>query len=274
LDKKIYALRDVTGTVASIPLIASSIMSKKIAVESNGIVLDIKVGSGAFMKCQKKASELADLMIKIGKKFDKKIIAVLSSMEQPLGESIGNALEVQEAIEVLKGRGSKDLNQLVKKLASLSLLISGKFSTEQEAALEVDKVIKNGTALESFKNFVRHYNGNAEIIENYNLLNISKNIYEIKSESDGYICEIDSEKVGNAAMKLGAGRKKKDDAIDYGVGLKIIKKISDKVKRGDTICKVYYKEIATLKEVEKDIKKAYKISQNKVKEKNIILEIK
>ena len=234
-DKKIYALRDVTGTTESIPLIASSIMSKKLASGASVIVIDVKVGNGALMKNVEDASKLAKLMIKIGNAYNKKVVCVLSNMEEPLGKSIGNGLEVKEAIDVLKGVAPSDLTELVLTLGSIMVSQSLNINIE-DARIKLVENIKNGKALEKFNEFIASQGGNADNIK------IEENVVSIKSSKDGYIKSIDAYKLGEIARKMGAGRLNKDDKIDYGVGLVLNKKVGDYLFDNEELVKLYCKD--------------------------------
>ncbi|WP_058485420.1 pyrimidine-nucleoside phosphorylase [Defluviitalea phaphyphila] len=261
-DKKIYALRDVTATVDSIPLIASSIMSKKIASGSDAIVLDVKVGSGAFMKSLDEAKELAKTMVNIGKSLNKKVIAVITNMDQPLGHEVGNANEVKEAIKVLKGQGAEDETNVALTIASYMTVLGGAFKDFDKAYETLKEKIKTGEAINKLKEFIKIQGGNPEIVDNPDKLPSAKYHIEIKAENSGYIEKIDAESIGISAMLLGAGRQTKEDKIDFGAGITIIKKIGDKVKKGDTICILHTNMKYTDNAVEK-AKNAFKISNNK-----------
>lgn len=274
LDKKIYYLRDVTATVASLPLIASSVMSKKLAVKSDAIILDVKVGNGAFIKTIEEAEKLADIMIDIGKNCNRKMVAVLTNMEEPLGKYIGNALEIKEVIETLKGRGPDDLNELLIKFSAIALVLSNIENDYKKAEIKAKKSIESGSALKKFEEFIKEYGGNTEIIEDYSKLEISDKFIEVETEKEGIISEIEAELIGIAAMKLGAGRQKKEDNIDYGVGIELLKKTGETVKKYEKICRIFYKNIENLDEVKKDIINAYKISEDNINKKDIILKIK
>lgn len=238
-DKKIYALRDVTATVDSMPLIASSIMSKKIASGANAIVLDVKVGEGAFMKTPGEARALAKEMVDIGKSVGRDTIAVISDMDQPLGYAIGNSLEIIEAINTLKGKGPKDLLELSLVLGSNMLLLAKKVSTLEEGKELLLENIKNGKALEKLKEFIIAQGGNEEFVDNIDLFEKPSYIIDVKSNSSGVIKKIHSEALGIIAMKLGAGRAKKEDSIDLSVGIVLEKKRGDKVAKGQVLAKVY-----------------------------------
>ena len=231
-DKKIYALRDVTGTVESIPLIASSIMSKKIASGADKIVIAVKVGNGALINTIDKARELSKMMIKIGKKYNKEVVCILSDMNSPLGNSIGNALEVKEAIETLKGNGPKDLTGLVILLASY-LISMDKGVSLDDAKLMTIQSIRNGNAYNKFVEFVNAQKGNI------NEIKVSDKVFSIKSPKTGFICEIDALALGNIVKKIGGGRINKKDKIDYTVGVVLSKKIGDYVVENEELAKVY-----------------------------------
>nr|WP_303740732.1 pyrimidine-nucleoside phosphorylase [Lutispora saccharofermentans] len=235
-DKKLYALRDVTATVDSIPLIASSIMSKKIASGADCIVLDVKVGSGAFMKSIDEAVLLAETMVEIGKSLNKKTIAVVSDMSQPLGHEVGNANEVKEAIEVLRGDGAEDETEVALTIASYMTVLGGAFSEFNEAYGYLKGIIESGKALDKFKQLISIQSGNPEVADNPELLPQAKHHIEIKSSQEGFVYSIDAESIGVAAMLLGAGRRKKNDSIDHSAGITIKKKVGEKVNHDDTIC--------------------------------------
>ena len=235
-DKKIYALRDVTSTVDSIPLIASSIMSKKIASGADAIVLDVKVGSGAFMKSLDEARLLAQTMVDIGNSLNRKTIAIITNMNQPLGTEVGNANEIKEAIDVLKGQGSLDETTVALTIASYMCMLGGAFEDFESAYKDLKERIYSGKAIDKFKELIRIQGGNPDIVDNPELLPSSKYHHEIKSKKLGYIKSIDAESIGISAMLLGAGRKSKEEAIDFAAGITLKKKIGDKVDIGDIIC--------------------------------------
>ena len=238
-DKKIYALRDVTSTVGSIPLIASSIMSKKIASGAEAIVLDVKVGTGAFMKSIAEAEDLARTMVDIGNNVGRNTMAVISDMSQPLGVAIGNALEVKEAIDTLKGEGPEDLTELSLVLGSQMAYLGGVGESLEDARKMLEENIKNGKALEKFKVFIEAQGGNPAVVDNPAMLPQAKYQIEVKADQDGYIAEIDAEELGIAGMLLGAGRATKDSVLDLAAGLMLHKKIGDKVSVGDTIVTIH-----------------------------------
>lgn len=238
-DKKMYALRDVTGTVDSIPLIASSIMSKKLAAGADAICLDVKVGSGAFMKTAPDALKLANLMVSIGKKANKKMTAILTNMDEPLGKAIGNSLEVKEAIATLNGEGPKDLEDLCLTLGSYLVLDSGKALSLKEARQMLEEQIKNKQGLKTLAKMVEAQGGNSDYIYHPELFLTAKEIIEVKAKDSGYISRIDSYKMGHASMLLGAGRENLDTVIDPVVGIVLNKKVDDFVNIGDTLAYIH-----------------------------------
>ena len=273
LDKKIYSLRDVTGTVPSIPLIASSIMSKKLAIQSDVIILDVKVGDGAFMKDINQAKELAKRMIEIGKGAGRKVQVVLSNMDEPLGHAIGNANEIIESIETLKGNGAKDLKEVVYTIASLALKAKGEIKELSEGKEKIDEVINNGTALARLKEFISESGGNGELVNDYTILPTPKSKLDVVSENVGFVQKIKAEEIGKAAMIIGAGRATKEDRIDHAVGIKILKKVGEKVEKGEKIAEIYYNDSKNVEESKNMILDAYIITDNKVEEPKAILEI-
>ncbi|MGF6906784.1 thymidine phosphorylase [Fusobacterium sp. PH5-44] len=273
LDKKIYALRDVTGTVESIPLIASSIMSKKLAIFSDGIILDVKVGSGAFMKNIENARKLSDTMIQLGKKFNRKIISILTDMEQPLGNAVGNSNEIIEAIEMLKGNGPEDFREIVETLIAAGLIMSEKVKTIEEGKNKVREMIKTELPIEHFKKFLKFTGGNPNIVDDYSLLPSFTHKFDLLSTENGYVEKLDAESVGRAAMVLGAGRNTVDDQIDHGVGIVLNKKIGDIVKEGDLLAVIQYNHDKNLNNSISLLEKAYKITKEKVEKRKVILEL-
>ncbi|PGS36624.1 pyrimidine-nucleoside phosphorylase [Bacillus cereus] len=238
-DKKIYALRDVTGTVNSIPLIASSIMSKKIAAGADAIVLDVKTGAGAFMKTEEDAKELAHAMVRIGNNVGRQTMAVISDMSQPLGFAIGNALEVKEAIDTLKGEGPEDLTELVLVLGSQMVVLAKKANTLEEARKMLIEVMKNGKATEKFKEFLSNQGGDSSIVDNPEKMPQAKYVIDVPAKTSGVISNIVADEIGIAAMLLGAGRATKEDEIDLAVGLMLRKKVGDAVKEGEPFVTIY-----------------------------------
>jgi pyrimidine-nucleoside phosphorylase len=234
-DKKIYALRDVTGTVPSIPLIVSSIVSKKVAGGAEGIVLDVKVGSGAFMKTEEDARELAAELVRVGDALGCRIEAVLSDMGQPLGNAIGNALEVREAIQVLKGEGPAELREVVLALGS-KMLVLGRVAEDEESALPVlERALESGAALRKFADWVAAQGGDARIVDDSALLPRSSCSRVVKAVVDGYIAGFDGEAVGRAAVRLGAGREKAGDEIDAAAGIQLLRRRGEQVSKGDPL---------------------------------------
>ncbi|MBC2119630.1 pyrimidine-nucleoside phosphorylase [Listeria marthii] len=238
-DKKMYALRDVTGTVNSIPLIASSIMSKKIAAGADAIVLDVKTGAGAFMKTDEDAENLANAMVRIGNNVGRNTMAVISDMSQPLGEAIGNALEVKEAIDTLKGQGPEDLTELVLVLGSQMVVLAKKAATLDEARAKLIEVIENGAALEKFKTFLSNQGGDASIVDHPEKLPQAKYQIEVPAKQSGFVSQIVADEIGIAAMILGAGRATKEDEINLAVGLMLRKKVGDAVKEGESLVTIF-----------------------------------
>lgn len=258
-DKLTYALRDVTGTVDSIPLIASSIMSKKIASGADAIVLDVKVGSGAFMKSLDDAIKLAECMVKIGKTLNRKTIAVITNMNQPLGHEVGNANEIREVIGVLKGEGAEDETCVALTIATYMAIASGKYTDYDSTYAELVKVIESGKALDKFKKLIAIQGGNAQIVDEPMRLPQAKYHLEIRSQAEGYISFIDAEQIGLTAMLLGAGRKKKDDSIDYSAGVTLLKKVGEYVKVDEPLCILH----ANLDNVHTQIIDAFVIQKDK-----------
>jgi len=262
-DKKLYSLRDVTGTVDSIPLIVSSIMSKKLAAGTNAIVLDVTSGSGAFMQGYKDALKLGKIMVDIGLELGKDTVAVVSNMDEPLGFAIGNSLEVKEAIEVLKNRGPEDLRELCLVLGAHMLKLGGIVKHYEEGKNKLEKILKDGTALDKFKEMITAQGGNSEIIDNPELLPLSKYSTKIKADSGGYIQKIDSRLVGESAMLLGAGRERKESKIDLSVGIILKKKVGSKVNINEDLAEIYYNDSQKLEEAKKKLLSSYVIGNKK-----------
>ncbi|HBW13439.1 pyrimidine-nucleoside phosphorylase [Proteiniclasticum sp.] len=235
-DKKLYALRDVTATVDSIPLIASSIMSKKIASGSDAIVLDVKVGNGAFMKTLDDARALAKAMVSIGRGLGRETVAVLTNMNEPLGKEVGNANEVREAIKTLKGEGMQDLVNVSVTIAGHMAVLGGAFDAIEDAEKAIRENMKNGKALEMLKTLVKIQGGNVSQIENPDLLPTAKISVPVIAKKKGFVHEIKAEEIGTSAMLLGAGRETKEDVIDYAAGITLQKKVGDEVNEGDVLC--------------------------------------
>ncbi|MCX7757719.1 MAG: thymidine phosphorylase [candidate division WOR-3 bacterium] len=269
-DKKIYALRDVTATVDSIPLIAASIMSKKLAEGIDGLVLDIKVGKGAFMKTLKDAKKLGQTMCAIGKLAKKKVCALLTNMYQPLGNTVGNALEVIEAIQTLKGQGPKDLLEITLNLGAEMLKISRNLSYNASRKLLINTLL-SGKALEKFRMFVKLQGGDDRVIENYNILPQPKYKLPVVSPKTGYIAEIDAFKIGLLSVELGCGRKTISDTIDHSAGFIFQKKIGEKVTAGEEIALVCGNDLDKVLYVREQVINAYKISNKKVSPPKLLL---
>ncbi|WEV47489.1 pyrimidine-nucleoside phosphorylase [Bifidobacterium sp. ESL0690] len=238
-DKKIYALRDVTDTVDSIPLIASSIMSKKIASGTDALVIDVKTGAGAFMKTLPKSEELAKALVEIGKGVGMQCMAVISDMNQPLGRKVGNTLEIEETLDTLKGKGPKDLLELVLTLGSYMVVLGKKAANEDEARAMLERTIEDGSALDRFRAMVVAQGGDGRVVDDYSIMPHAKYRIELPAKASGYVSQMLADEVGIASMKLGGGREKADDKLDYGVGIELNKKVGDKVCEGEsllTIC--------------------------------------
>ncbi|WP_320162957.1 pyrimidine-nucleoside phosphorylase [uncultured Trichococcus sp.] len=261
-DKKLYALRDVTGTVNSLPLIASSIMCKKIAAGADAIVLDVKTGAGAFMKTEEDARALAHAMVKIGNLAGRKTMAIISDMSQPLGVAVGNALEVEVAIETLKGNGPKDLEALCIELGSQMVYLGGKTADLAEARELVTENLRNGKALEKFIVFIASQGGNPAVVDDYSLMPQASFQKEVLAEESGYVTEIVADDIGVAAMLLGAGRATKESTIDLAAGLKILKKVGDPVQKGEAIVRMFANK-ADFGPTEKLIQEAYSIGEER-----------
>ena len=271
-DKKMYALRDVTATVNSIPLIATSIMSKKIASGAEAIVLDVKVGSGAFMKSLEEAKELARTMVDIGKALNRNTVAVVTDMSQPLGHEVGNANEIKEAIEVLKGKGSEDETTVALTIASYMTILGGIFSDFDTAYLELKNIIASGKAIDKLKELIKIQGGDPDIIDNPEKLPQAAYHIEIKASSAGYVNSIEAENIGLAAMLLGAGRRTKEESIDFAAGLTIVKKVGDIVNLNDTIC-ILHTNLTECEDAKKIAKGAFEIKEDKPKQITYIYEI-
>ncbi len=260
-DKKTYALRDVTATVDSIPLIAASIMSKKIASGADALVLDVKVGSGAFMKSLEDARKLAEAMVQIGKDTGIRTVAVITNMDQPLGHEVGNFNEVQEAVEVLKGNGAEDEVEVALAIAAHMAVLGGAFETFEEAKDKLGGILSSGAALGKFVEFIEIQGGDASFIRTGAVIHKPKHDIEVKSGTEGYVSSIMAEEIGKAAMLLGAGRKKKEDAIDHAAGITLVKKTGDRVAKDDTLC-ILHTNLDDWSEAEKTVKSAYAVDRN------------
>jgi len=272
-DKKIYALRDVTATVSSVPLIASSIMSKKIAGGADAIVLDVKLGSGAFMKNFNKAKELAQLMVEIGKEAGRKTIAVITAMDEPLGFAVGNALEVKEAIDTLKGHGPKDLTELCLTLASYMLVLGEVKQDIKSARKKAEEVIVSGKALHKLTQLIEAQQGDGKVIEDYARMPKAKMISDYLASNGGYITSIDAEAVGRAALELGAGRTTKKSKIDVSVGIVLKHKVGDYIEKEDILAEIHANDMDLLDRADTIIDNAINISKEKPEKKALIIDV-
>lgn len=249
-DRKFYALRDVTATVENLSLIAGSIMSKKLAIESDAIILDVKVGSGAFMKNLEDAIELGETMVSIGEGYGRKTIALVTNMDEPLGNAVGNALEVKEAIETLQGKGPEDLFELCLVLGSKLLVLANKVESEDKARTMLIDVVKTGEAYNKLIEMVEHQGGNISFIENTELLPKANYILEVKSQKEGYVKSINAEEIGKVALYLGAGRETMDTVLDLSVGIVLNKKVDNRVEIGETLVIVHANDMEKAKKAE------------------------
>ena len=265
-DKKLYAMRDVTGTVDSIPLIAASIMSKKIAAGADGIVLDVKCGSGAFMKDLESAESLAEIMVSMGRRVGRKVTAVISGMDQPLGMYIGNSLEVMEAIEVLKGNVEGDLLEVSLTLGANMLLLAGKVQTEEEGKNLLLEQIRNGKGLEKFRELLAQQGGDVNIIENYDLLPLAPVKLEVKADCSGYITKMDTAMIGRASQETGAGRMFKGQPLDFGAGIIMKKRTGDAIATGETLAILYSESMEKCDSAADFLKEAITIEEKNVAE--------
>lgn len=264
-DKKLYSLRDVTGTVQSIPLIASSIMSKKLASGADCILLDVKCGKGAFMKTYEDAKILATEMVNIGKELKKNVKAEITDMNQPLGKAVGNNLEIKEVIETLKGNGPKDLEEICLSSGAILLTQAELFKNTEDAKKALIENIKNGKAFEKFKEFVKAQGGDIDYIDHPEKFPVSKNLIEIKSENEGYIKTIDALIIGLGSCHLGGGRLKMGDVIDMSAGIILNKKVGDHVKKGELLCTLHTNK-DNVDSIIKDVKEAFIFQDEPIKE--------
>lgn len=272
-DKKLYALRDTINCTANIPLISSSIMSKKIAAGANKIVLDVTCGSGAFMKNIKDAEELSRAMINIGKLANKETVCIVTNMDQPLGKMVGNTLEVIEAIEALKGNMQEDVKNVTLELGAYILKLDGKGDDIEENKKAIEEVIKNGKAYNKFIELVENQGGDISYIENTEKFEKAKYKMPVTAIKDGYVENLNAEEVGKIAMHLGAGRIKKEDNIDYAVGVELLKKVGDKVSKNEKLAYIYANDEQKGKEAVEKLLDVYKISEKKVENVSDILKI-
>jgi pyrimidine-nucleoside phosphorylase/thymidine phosphorylase len=271
-DKKLYAIRDVTATIDSIPLIASSIMSKKIASGADCIVLDVKVGSGAFMKSVSEASELARTMVEIGKSLNRRTVAIVTDMNQPLGHEVGNSNEIIEAIDVLKGKGSEDETEVALTIASYMAILGGAFEDFDNAHAALKEIIKTGKAIDKLKLLIQIQGGDSEVVDNTDRLPMAKYQIEVKATDEGFVSSIDAESIGISAMLLGAGRRTKEDKIDFAAGISMKKKVGDKVIKGDTLC-ILHTNLENTDEAKRIAHDSYSIGNTQEKIKKYVYEI-
>ena len=269
-DQKLYALRDVTATVENLSLIASSIMSKKLAAGSDAILLDVKCGKGAFMKSEDDAKALAELMCKIGSSQGKKTAAIISDMSEPLGHAVGNSLEVIEAIELLKANIEGDLLKLCLNISGAMIYLGGKASSIDEGIALAESAISSGRALQKLAEMMEYQGGNKAVIDDYSLFPEAKLSAEIKALRSGYIESIDAEGIGLASQHSGAGRASKEDEIDYSAGIKLVAKRGDRVELSDTIAIVYSSDEGKLKQACEEVLSAYAISDSEPKAEPLI----
>jgi len=272
-DGKLYALRDVTATVESIPLISSSIMSKKLAEGIDALVLDVKVGSGAFMKKQVDARRLAQAMVGIGRRMDKKVQALITDMNQPLGYAVGNALEIMEASQTLQNAGPADLTKLSLELAARMIFLGKKVPTLDEARRTAEKHLVDGSAYKKFKQAVQAQGGNPQALDKFELLPNATGMREITSPRGGYVAAIDAEDIGIASNMIGAGRDRKEDQIDPAVGIILEVKAGEKVDAGSVLCRIYYTREDRVEEAADMVEDAFRISGQKPDERELILEV-
>jgi pyrimidine-nucleoside phosphorylase len=272
-DRKLYALRDVTATVESVPLIASSIMSKKLAEGVDALVLDVKVGTGAFMKKQVDARKLAQAMVGIGRRMDKKVQALITDMNQPLGYAVGNALEVMEASQTLQNAGPADLTKLCLELAARMIFLGKKSATLEEARLIAEKHLVDGSAYKKFKDVVAAQGGNPQALDNFALLPNATGAREIVSPRAGFVSAIDAEDIGIASNMIGAGRDKKEDSIDPAVGIILEVKAGEKVEAGSILCRLYYTKEDRVEEAADKVEDAFHISAQRPLDRELILEV-
>lgn len=262
-DKKIYALRDVTGMVDSIPLIVSSILSKKLASGVDAIVFDVKCGNGAFMQTEEKAKELAEALMVVGKKMKREVVSLITDMNEPLGEAVGNSLEVIESIEALKGKGPDDLMEVTLALGAEMLILGRKAESPKEAAGKLTQAIESGAALNKFEQMVKKQGGNPDVIHNYDILPKAKCKIEVKAGKSGYVKSIQTKQIGSAACMLGAGRQKADDEIDPAVGFLMKKKVGQYVRKNELMADVFCSNTSRGEAAADKIKGSYRISARK-----------
>lgn len=272
-DKKIYALRDVTGTVENLSLITSSIMSKKLASGSDAIVLDVKCGDGAFMETLEDAEKLGSLMVEIGNADNKKTVAVITDMEQPLGKAVGNSLEVMEAIDTLKGKGPEDITQLSLTLSGMMIFIGGKAQSPEEGYQMAEESLKNGTALEKMRLFIQGQGGDPAIIDDYSLFLPHTFSENVKSPASGFVQKLRAKQTGLASQHAGAGRATKEDSIDMAAGIYLSKKTGDSVKEGDILATVYGNDKEKVQAGARELLNAYEIGQEAPEKRTLVKKV-
>ncbi|HZK33537.1 MAG TPA: pyrimidine-nucleoside phosphorylase [Tissierellaceae bacterium] len=269
-DKKLYALRDVTATVDNLSLIAASIMSKKLAIKSDAIILDVKVGSGAFMKSTDEAIDLAHAMVGIGNSFGRKTIALVTNMDEPLGNAIGNILEVKEAIDTLKGKGPEDLYELCLVLGSKLLVLAKRAENESEARSMLIEAVESGKAYDKFYEMVKYQGGDTSFLDNPDLFPKAKYVLEVKANRAGYVKSLNAEEIGICSLILGAGREDKDSKLDLSVGLVLNKKVDDYVEKGEVLAYIHANSMEKAKEVEERLKEIILIGNKNKEHKKLI----
>jgi pyrimidine-nucleoside phosphorylase len=270
-DGKLYALRDVTATVNSIPLIAASIVSKKLAVNSDAIVFDVKVGNGALMSSREDALKLAHILVRICHKMNKKSIALITDMNEPLGHMVGNSLEVIEAIECLKGNAPEDLVDVCLGLGSQMLILGKRAKSQTEAIDILKKAMQNGSALKKFKQMVRAQGGDERVIDDYNLLPQAKYVIEVKSTASGWVKSIDTSSIGLLGVEIGAGRRRIEDKVQLGVGFSIKTKVGDYIEKGQALAKIFINDLKKGKEISHRLRQAFVLSSKPVRKLKKIL---
>jgi pyrimidine-nucleoside phosphorylase len=256
-------LRDVTGTVESPYLICASIMSKKLAEGIDGLVLDVKTGSGAFMKTEEDAVFLAELMVETGQRMAKKMVALITDMDQPLGKRVGNALEVEECLDVLRGRGPEDLRQLCLELGGWMFRLGGRSSTIDHAKQLADRLLRSGQALEKFRRMVELQGGDPAVIDDPQRLPRAKYLLDVASPRSGYVGAIQCEMVGTACVILGGGRERKEDSVDPSVGITLHKKVADRVSAGESLCTIHYNSETRAAQAKKLLEQSYQIADSR-----------
>jgi len=272
-DGKLYALRDATATVESIALLATSIMSKKVAVSLDALVLDVKVGSGAFMKKQVDARRLAQMMVGIGRRLDKRVQALITDMNQPLGYAVGNALEVMEVSQTLQNAGPADLTRLSLELAARMIFLGKIAKTMDEARELAQSKLLDGSGYRKFKDVIAAQGGNPQVLDRFDLLPNATGAQEITTSRGGYVSGIDAQLIGQASSMIGAGRNTKEDSIDPAVGVILEVKVGQKIEAGSILCRIYYTDEEHLAEAAELVEDAFKISQHPVEERELILEV-